>query len=349
MATTSWNDAEDLALDYLPYEAQVLYLRGLRRFMDYETGIVGIKRRISRKGLFEVLEVHKLRGSHRAVVSMNKDRLRALFNVLLQAGLIERVKGYESTLVFRLPLADFDCKQPDAPQSVSGRSAPRAHPERTIRGTPLAAPSSAPDNACVGAGCSDSVAPCTAPSSAPRAHPVDSARSAPHPESVIRKEEIAALVVIPPVRVDRLAVEEALQKCFADSHGLVDRRDVQQMVDRWMASDVWVKAEHVTDAVSQIRDDDPDFGFGPMYLEGVVFDVAAGKRVRGGGGKPVDDAYHPSHTMMGDGLSEAEQAENELRQWGEDNGLPFNPMGIELPSDYILRLHKERSSREGER
>ena len=47
---TQWNDEEDKALDYLPHRAQVCYLRGLRRYMDYATGIVGISRLINYKG-----------------------------------------------------------------------------------------------------------------------------------------------------------------------------------------------------------------------------------------------------------------------------------------------------------
>jgi len=36
---SQWNDAEDEALQGLTPEAQVIYLRGFRRYMDYRTGV----------------------------------------------------------------------------------------------------------------------------------------------------------------------------------------------------------------------------------------------------------------------------------------------------------------------
>jgi len=55
-----WNEDEEEALDYLPWEAQILYLRVLRRRMDYRTGLVGATRqsRISRSWMIATLEVH---------------------------------------------------------------------------------------------------------------------------------------------------------------------------------------------------------------------------------------------------------------------------------------------------
>ena len=52
----SWSNSEDLALDYLPHRAQVLYLRVLRRRMDFKTGVVGITARLSYQMIAEWLE-----------------------------------------------------------------------------------------------------------------------------------------------------------------------------------------------------------------------------------------------------------------------------------------------------
>ena len=124
MSRTSWNGAEDEALDYLRWDVQVLYLRVLRARMDYRTGIVGLSRRISRRAIQEWLEVRTGVGGSDEAKAPTADGVRWMLGRLMRAGLIERVEGYERTLVFRLPLADRD-------QSVSGkytRGTPEEHP-----------------------------------------------------------------------------------------------------------------------------------------------------------------------------------------------------------------------------
>ena len=44
---TQWNDQEDDALQGLPWLAQLLYLPGLRPYMDYASGVVGVERVVS--------------------------------------------------------------------------------------------------------------------------------------------------------------------------------------------------------------------------------------------------------------------------------------------------------------
>lgn len=104
---TQWNDEEDRALDYLPHRAQVCYLRGLRRYMDYKTGVVGIARFISYKGLAEVMEVRPCRGSKEVAYTPTKDAVRAVLKLLERKGLVVPVaRGDKSMpLVFKLPLA----------------------------------------------------------------------------------------------------------------------------------------------------------------------------------------------------------------------------------------------------
>jgi len=110
MSRWTWNEAEDEALDYLPWEAQVLYLRGLRRRMDYRTGLVGATKhsRISRSWLIALLEVHRERGSHEQESRITVSKLRNLLRRLERAGLIEPVENRHRAMIFRLPLADMD-------------------------------------------------------------------------------------------------------------------------------------------------------------------------------------------------------------------------------------------------
>lgn len=108
---TAWNDAEDGALQGLTCDAQVLYLRGLRRYMDYRTGVAGIARRIDEACLRETLEFHPDRGSSmRRRTDLTRQFIRSRLDELRRVGLIADVasdpgrRGY----IFRLVLADTD-------------------------------------------------------------------------------------------------------------------------------------------------------------------------------------------------------------------------------------------------
>lgn len=104
--STSWNEAEDDALQGLPLEAQVLYLRGLRKHMDYRTGVVGVTRGISYQMLREVLFVEPVPGDKRSG-SPSKSAVRRLVGRLVDAGLaVPMSEG--KRLIFRLPLATQD-------------------------------------------------------------------------------------------------------------------------------------------------------------------------------------------------------------------------------------------------
>ncbi len=56
------NDEELLALTGLPDIHIRLYIFGIRRYMDYTNGVVGVKRRISYQSLSEVLYIEPIRG-----------------------------------------------------------------------------------------------------------------------------------------------------------------------------------------------------------------------------------------------------------------------------------------------
>ncbi|WP_114278880.1 hypothetical protein [Thioalbus denitrificans] len=118
MAVTSWNDAEDMALQGLTTDAQVIYLRGLRRYMDYSTGIVGRYRRISYRMLAELLEhlpdQHSSAKARRST-TITIDYLRARLRELQRAGLVNALaKQQWGHLVFSLPMAHTGSVRPNS-------------------------------------------------------------------------------------------------------------------------------------------------------------------------------------------------------------------------------------------
>lgn len=103
---TSWNDEEDLALQGLPWMAQLLYLRGLRPYMDYASGVVGIKRGISYQGLAETLYLEPGQGK----TDTGSPTIKAIRNAVMnleKAGLLVKISA-ERKLIFELVLADRD-------------------------------------------------------------------------------------------------------------------------------------------------------------------------------------------------------------------------------------------------
>lgn len=101
-----WTPAEDKALHELPYLAQILYLRGLRRHMDGHTGIVGLVRTVTRRMLIELLTVPDCRGRHSVHErAPTESALRNALRALQRAGLVEPIPHEERRLIFRLPLA----------------------------------------------------------------------------------------------------------------------------------------------------------------------------------------------------------------------------------------------------
>ena len=126
MPSTQWNDQEDAALMGLPLLARVLYLQGLRRHMDYTTGLVGIARGISYQQLREVAFIEPTTGRQDAGSPTIK-AVRVALSQLMSAGLIESI-GTKDKLVFRCILAALD-------QSVSKKEGrPRADLGQTYQG-----------------------------------------------------------------------------------------------------------------------------------------------------------------------------------------------------------------------
>lgn len=162
---TKWNDEEDEALRRLPWRARVVYLQGIRRFMDYQTGWAGKTRVLSYRFFSELLECSEHTTAPDPEVT--KDGLRAIFKMLERVGLVEWPRGtsQQRGVFFRCLLADTD-------DSVQKQDAPKTHPRRTQQ--------DAPANVSNDAACSEE--------DAPKTHPCCNCEDAPPPVSGIRKE-----------------------------------------------------------------------------------------------------------------------------------------------------------------
>lgn len=116
---SQWNDAEDAALQGLTSEAQIIYLRGFRRYMDYSSGIAGgPRRKVSYKALSELIAVDPDWGSRRSRDDMpSLGRVRARVAELQRAGLVvNHASNRSAGLVFKLPLADTGSVRPEKEQ-----------------------------------------------------------------------------------------------------------------------------------------------------------------------------------------------------------------------------------------
>jgi hypothetical protein len=111
-----WNEHEDAALHELQnHHAAILYLRGLRKHMDYDTGLVGIRRRISLRMFSELLEERRDPGSPYPQYIPTKASIRWALTRLEKVKLIERIPqtGHMAPMVFRLPLATIGIFKPE--------------------------------------------------------------------------------------------------------------------------------------------------------------------------------------------------------------------------------------------
>lgn len=99
-------NTEELALLYgLPHIQQLLYLRGIRPYMDVKTGLVGIKRRISYQSISEQLYVQPHQGIKSQ--SFSRDQLRRAVSGLARAGVIT-VQSEGMQLILKCELATRD-------------------------------------------------------------------------------------------------------------------------------------------------------------------------------------------------------------------------------------------------
>jgi len=91
-SSTSWNTEEDHRLQQLPIEAQIMYLRGIRRFMDYKNGIAGKAKAISWKSLSELcVPSVRFLGSNTLHHDPTRQKVRSAIEQMERVGLVEKL------------------------------------------------------------------------------------------------------------------------------------------------------------------------------------------------------------------------------------------------------------------
>ena len=116
-----------LSNEELPHEAKLLYVMEFRRYMDYETGVVGLRRRLSYSGMRTTLEVVRPRRSRKPNQYYKDREVRYFIELLEKEGLIVRL---DKPCVFRLPLATYGKICPDEQRHYSGTTAAQASNEK---------------------------------------------------------------------------------------------------------------------------------------------------------------------------------------------------------------------------
>lgn len=133
------SDAELAALYGLSHAAQLLYLRGLRPWMDYATGLAGEARRITYQQLREALTVEPVPGVP-ATPARSDDQIKRLLAELERAGVIKRcsvsagsVTAPRLHLRVRCLIAETDAGSADQDRSVQNQAATRPPLEAATR------------------------------------------------------------------------------------------------------------------------------------------------------------------------------------------------------------------------
>jgi len=109
------NNIELDALCGLSYIQQITYLRGIRPYMDRNTFIVGIKRRISYQSLSEVLYIEP----HQGIVesgSPSRQQIRRAVKGLERSGLIS-IQSSDKHLILKCLLADISYSVQNKPDT----------------------------------------------------------------------------------------------------------------------------------------------------------------------------------------------------------------------------------------
>lgn len=109
------NDREMEALQGLPWFARCLYVFGIRPYMDYRTGTVGIVRGVSWQSIAEALYVEPHQGETDSGTP-DKSRVRRAAARLEKAGLVV-LRSMDKRLVFQCLLADTDQSAPNKPDT----------------------------------------------------------------------------------------------------------------------------------------------------------------------------------------------------------------------------------------
>ena len=101
---THINDDEELALSGIPLMAQIIYIRGIKRYMDSDTLITGLIRKISYQSLIETVYVEPKQGRSLEPKPTIK-KIRVMLKNLIDSGLLQS-RSKDRQLVFFCPLAN---------------------------------------------------------------------------------------------------------------------------------------------------------------------------------------------------------------------------------------------------
>ena len=93
------NHCERSALSGLPYLQQLIYIHGLKPYVDYQTEMIGIKRKVSYQSISEALYIEPHQGYVQSG-SPSKDQIRRSLKALERAGLIE-IQSLDKQLIFK--------------------------------------------------------------------------------------------------------------------------------------------------------------------------------------------------------------------------------------------------------
>jgi hypothetical protein len=96
------------ALRGLPHTTRTLYREGLRPYMNFSTGLVGVERKVSYQQFKELLEVDQDRGSKTDAYEPTLEQMRNMFRQLIRHGLVVKIKQEKRTapMVYKLVFAD---------------------------------------------------------------------------------------------------------------------------------------------------------------------------------------------------------------------------------------------------
>jgi hypothetical protein len=131
------NEDEFVAFEGLPHLAIVLYIKAIRPFMDYQTGITGWKRGISYQSMGEELYIEHERGRHTSASgSPTRDSLRNAVQSLVNIGLLSKIPA-DKRLVFQLNKATVN----NSVKTMTPTSAPQTTPTPATQAEPAPAQS----------------------------------------------------------------------------------------------------------------------------------------------------------------------------------------------------------------
>lgn len=271
-----WNDHEEDALQGLPIGVQLLYLRGLRRYMDAKTGLVGVRRGVSLGQLSETLYEEPCAG-----VGMggrpSKDQVRRMIRRLIKAGLLVS-KTSDRRLIFFLPLAFVD-------KSVKNQVATRPPQGRHTQ----AATYNNKDNNSL-----DEQAATRPP------HGRHTQAATPQQSTVNNYSVARDVSNLPRARVDRIA----LLRCLGElgfQHMQVHTPKVMAIIDRWV--DERVTEDEIRLVYQMLVDRSAgNRHFGPAYLDRPISEYRQARQQQSGGNRHA--AHQPVQRAKRDTFAE---------------------------------------------